>query len=874
MNHRIHSYIFDSILIFLIFFAPAAVGAVHVRTGALLTIGVALLFLIHLSKRMFSGNSAGSIVIDIFSEKGLFVLFLFSVFFLFLILIQLVPFPQGFVDVLSPRAGRFYESAKPFLESVIANSDSNSFRTISLYPYATKEYLVLYLTYLFTFFVVTIEIREKQRIRRIIVALIVAGFLQSLYGLYSYFSKDYYIFGYRVSTSYAASGTFINRNHYVAFLSMIFPLSLGYFLMMVGYGNETSGGGLKRKIHDFFTFDFTPWKGILVVMIVVMIPGILFSLSRMGVFSFIVSLGFMGIMALLKRRKKSTAALLLVLVAGIGLSLWYGLRPLEGRYLRTFESMDDLRYDVWKRTVQYAKDFLVTGSGPGTYEYVYRMYEDIDRKESSRIMNHAHNDYLELLAELGLPGLIAALGAGVFFSSLLLGEWIKRKNAFAIGVGLGGAGALIYMALHSVTDFNFHIPANGFIFFIVAAISYRGVKVRGFPVHSGTSTIPFEQEERSLPANRIRFVGGWAVAVLIVFISGYMTLFSLKRWRAESIYPVERNTLRETRKGEIPVDEDLPELEKAAAFLPDLLEYRLLLGKYYLYGVDWRNLQESEKKKVAGEAKEQFASVLAMNPLITEAFTDLSRIDFAFGNVERGLERLDRSVELSRGDYYSRAGYGMTIATYYHLLEKRERPLYLARARWELHESMKLNPLMKKNPSIAIALARIYILEGDTKMAIRTLEMLKDSVDENGLIAHRLLLARLYLHSGQELRALSVYEQINKGVGQKARTTVISALKGEARRYPNLIRLRIYLGMMLLAGGESGATLGLFSSGEKFAGLPAKERADAFFMLGEANESEGDLKEALRNYRNSLQVVKSHEKSKLKILELVRKGVF
>jgi O-antigen ligase len=54
--------------------------------------------------------------------------------------------------------------------------------------------------------------------------------------------------------------------------------------------------------------------------------------------------------------------------------------------------------------VSAAQDFFPVGSGLGTFEEVYRRYED-ERFVTSTFIAHAHNDYLELVIELGAPGL-------------------------------------------------------------------------------------------------------------------------------------------------------------------------------------------------------------------------------------------------------------------------------------------------------------------------------------------------------------------------------------------------------------------------------------------------------------------------------------
>mgnify|MGYP007056048999 CR=1 FL=1 len=88
---------------------------------------------------------------------------------------------------------------------------------------------------------------------------------------------------------------------------------------------------------------------------------------------------------------------------------------------------------------------------------------------------HAHNDYLQLLAEAGWPG-FAALAGGFF---IFLAMVIRRIFRYAAGldparfyIGIGACSALISIAFHSIFDFNLQMPANMLYFVVLLAISH------------------------------------------------------------------------------------------------------------------------------------------------------------------------------------------------------------------------------------------------------------------------------------------------------------------------------------------------------------------------------------------------------------------
>ncbi len=105
------------------------------------------------------------------------------------------------------------------------------------------------------------------------------------------------------------------------------------------------------------------------------------------------------------------------------------------------------------------------GTGLGTLQFIYPRYES---QYDGYIVDHAHNDYLEVLADTGIAGgfcgfvfLLLLFGQG---NSNLLGAATPFARAFYVGALTACSGFL----LHSVVDFNLHIPSNASLFFLIA----------------------------------------------------------------------------------------------------------------------------------------------------------------------------------------------------------------------------------------------------------------------------------------------------------------------------------------------------------------------------------------------------------------------
>jgi O-antigen ligase len=110
----------------------------------------------------------------------------------------------------------------------------------------------------------------------------------------------------------------------------------------------------------------------------------------------------------------------------------------------------------------------VLGWGLGTFPVVYPQFRSF---YTNFFVNEAHNDYLQLLCEMGLLGFATM----VWFLIVLyrralrkIGNWVSDvSGAVTLACTLGITGILI----HSLLDFNLQIPANAALFYVLCIIA-------------------------------------------------------------------------------------------------------------------------------------------------------------------------------------------------------------------------------------------------------------------------------------------------------------------------------------------------------------------------------------------------------------------
>jgi O-antigen ligase len=121
-----------------------------------------------------------------------------------------------------------------------------------------------------------------------------------------------------------------------------------------------------------------------------------------------------------------------------------------------------------------AKDFTRFGSGFNTFEEVYPMYKTLPVQA---VFQYAHNDYLQLLAEGGIVPFGLAMWFLIAWYRKVGVRWMERHDPFAVYMTLGGMTAVFAILIHSLTDFNLHIPANALTMVTVFGMTFNAARV-------------------------------------------------------------------------------------------------------------------------------------------------------------------------------------------------------------------------------------------------------------------------------------------------------------------------------------------------------------------------------------------------------------
>ena len=266
----------------------------------------------------------------------------------------------------------------PLGSAASADGNSAQLKTISFDPYSTRLALVQ-IAALAIYFAATLAFTDSpHRLRILVRTITIFGFVLAIFGLTQSFTSPTKVFWIRELMQSTAFGPFINRHHFAGYMELAMAVPLG-LLFSESIEKE------KRPLYAFAIF----MMGVALIM----------TASRGGIISLVAEVGFLVIIAGVKRRKrrhrseekerkggKSTRVRSAMVRAGLAfafvLLIFTGVVMLGGesaltRFLGSVSSSDPTtgRAHFWSVTLDIIRHHPMTGVGLGAYSLVYTSYD-------------------------------------------------------------------------------------------------------------------------------------------------------------------------------------------------------------------------------------------------------------------------------------------------------------------------------------------------------------------------------------------------------------------------------------------------------------------------------------------------------------------
>jgi O-antigen ligase len=354
---------------------------------------------------------------------------------------------------------------------------------MSAYEFATRIELLKGSAVLVLIFLAVQSFRTVQDWREFLWFLLALGFVTSLLGIVQHFTFNGKMYWFReMKYGGVPFGPYVNRNHFAGFVELVVPPGLAVLVLR----------GERR--------DLLPMVAVFTLL---PIGALFLAASRGGIIAFVCEIIVLTALVAMRQKGWKTLAaggvLLLLAAAMVG---WIGIGSSLARFeeYRSLEVTKARRVEMTRDSWRIFRDHPLFGTGFGTLQEVFPKYETL---YDGLVVNHAHDDYVELLADAGIIG--GLLGA--WFLALLFSRGAKSlkasRSTLDLALHIGALTACVGLLVHSFSDFNFHIPANALIFMLLATLATSSTAPPGpLPVPTLTAKVPLLGDFRALGGRR------------------------------------------------------------------------------------------------------------------------------------------------------------------------------------------------------------------------------------------------------------------------------------------------------------------------------------------------------------------------------------
>lgn len=393
-------------------------------------------------------------------------------------LLQSVPLPRPAVALVSPRAAELWTESQSLL--ALSSTDTHGAALsnggpaiepeiterwtmpLSLAPAASRASAWHWLAVAAALLAAVAAGRHRGARRFLAASLVGSALFQVLFGAGAWSGQKTQILGVEVPGDPGRlRGTFVNPDHFAFFVGLAVACAFawawwtGRRLTSRRVAVEVGSVRLLIAVLVFFTLFI----------------GLALSGSRSGLLACLATLTAQGAVIAHKYRRFRGVVWGATGLALAGLTfVLFGARNVLGRWMETsaYELGWNARVGTWRDTLELWLGFPVLGTGLGSFRFALPLTQS---QESQLTWIHAHSDWLELLATVGLAG------AGLFVAGLGVLCWTlwqaahRGRRSEDRALALAALGALVYAAFHSLADFGLTLPANAFALAVLAGIA-------------------------------------------------------------------------------------------------------------------------------------------------------------------------------------------------------------------------------------------------------------------------------------------------------------------------------------------------------------------------------------------------------------------
>ena len=383
------------------------------------------------------------------NNKKFFIIFLLYVGYL---IIQIIPLPLNWIEVIAPHNYTIYSSIKIDKE----------FWSLSLDPSNSYFCILNCINFLIIFLIFPSLFNRSKYLMKFLFFLCFVGFCHAVFATYwMLIGNPSNFLIEKIHYPGSSTGLFVNRSVFATFLLLCAFSGLFYIVVFFQ----------KNKITNFNFIEQVNSKIIYIrIFIIFLSIGILTTWSRAVNFSYLLILFSFLFYSKISFKKYinplSTIIIFILIFDVLVLGLLFGNAKLVERYAETSIIGEAERFNLHGFGLDQFKSFWLFGYGSGAFGLVYKLFAIVPENYNFRA-KYVHNDGLQLLGEVGIVGISILLSLSFMYFKKLISRIKQEKDFFRF--------VLIFLLLatlfiQSLVDFSLHIPGISILLMIILSI--------------------------------------------------------------------------------------------------------------------------------------------------------------------------------------------------------------------------------------------------------------------------------------------------------------------------------------------------------------------------------------------------------------------
>lgn len=311
---------------------------------------------------------------------------------------------------------------------------------------AITELRTLFIEPVLFYMLARLIVRDQLSLTRLVDALLLAGIVVCLIGLYLYFTGQGVITAEEGAQRLAS--VYGSPNNVALFLGRCMPFAFAYTLVKVD---------LRRRLLAGFIVGLT-------------LASILFTQSAGALF---LGVPFtIAVVLLLAIGRRALLVILGLALAAAG-TIPFAMRSARFQRLLDFsQGTNFFRLRVWESAVNMIADQPLTGIGLDQFLYAYRgTYLRPDAWQEPDL-SHPHNFFLDVWLRLGLFGVMLFIWLQVHFWRTAFFHYrrLRQRNPILFALLIGAMGSMVNLLAHGFVDNSIFVNDLSYVFVLLLAI--------------------------------------------------------------------------------------------------------------------------------------------------------------------------------------------------------------------------------------------------------------------------------------------------------------------------------------------------------------------------------------------------------------------